>query len=154
MLEVGKHTDAANIFENMARKAEDQGLLLHSPFIYLQAGRAKLLSGNLDSGFHLILHGLSILRREKRWIALARSGNRVAVDLHNFGFSTFSEEVTEFLSATLPETLNNQLDSSQTTRQLPLRCPDCYGVLWPEEVIGTDVETIECQYCGTAINNI
>jgi hypothetical protein len=153
MLEVGKHTDAANIFENLARKAEDQGLLWHSPFIYLQAGRANLLSGNLDSGINVILHGLSILRREQRWSELARSGNRVVDDLQNFGFSTFSEEVTEFLSATLPNNLNDQPDTAQTNLQLPLRCPDCYGVLWPAEVIQTDVETIECQYCGTVINN-
>jgi hypothetical protein len=151
MMEVGKHTDAANIFENLAQKAEDRGKLRHAPYLYLQAGRANLLAGNAGSGSDLIQHGLSILGIEKRWSALARSGKRVLDELQGFGFFAFAEEVSSFLISTLPESVHNILESPQKTRTLPLTCPECYGVLWPEEVESIDSDAVECPYCGAAI---
>ena len=151
MLEIGKHTEAAQIFENLAQTAEDRGVLRHTPYLYLQAGRAKLLAGVTAPGSDLILHGLSILGNEKRWSALARSGKRVVDELQGFGYPTFAEEVSNFLSSTLPESVNSNPESLQTTTRLPLKCPSCSGVLWPNEVESIDNNAVECLYCGVMI---
>ncbi len=153
MMEVGKLTDAANIFENLARKAEDRGRLRHAPNLYLQAGRANLLAGNTEPGSDLIHHGLSILVKEKRWTALARSGKRVLKELQEFGFTPIADEVSKWLAAMLPEPLHFYQQSLPTINQLPLKCPDCGGVLWPNEVAMIDDVTVECPYCGSSIRD-
>ena len=151
MLEIGKHTEAAQIFENLAQKAEGRGELHHTPYLYLQAGRGYLLAGEKAPGSDHILHGLSILRDEKRWAALARSGKRLVGELQGFGFPMVAEAVINYLSSTFPDSLGSDPESLEITFRLPLKCPSCSGVLWPNEIERIEDYTVECLYCGTII---
>jgi len=151
LMENGDHTDAANIFERLARGAEDKGMLRHAPNLYLQAARANLLSGDIKSGTDLVNHGLGIFAKTQRWPALARSGNRVLDELNNLGYPKIAEEVSIWLTTTLPEPLESYQKLQNKNVQFPLKCPYCGGTLRPDEIEIVDNNTGECPYCGSAV---
>jgi len=151
LMEKGDHSSAAEIFERLARGAEDRGMLRHAPNLYLQAARANLLSGNEVKGADLINSGLNIFVRAQRWPALARAGRRIMAELEQFGHQEIAQEISEWLSSNLPEPLESYPKSHQQKARLPLKCPSCGGALRPDEVEYLDSTTGECPYCGSAV---
>ena len=150
LMETGQHTEAAFIFERLARGAHDRGLLRHTSNLYLQAGRANLLAGSTENGSELIQLGLSIIADGKHWPALARQGQRVIDELKQLGYVELSDKIATWLLNTLPEPLDHYQQIRQPHR-LPLKCPYCGGALRPDEVEMLDHNTGECPYCGSAI---
>ena len=151
LLEKGEHTRAAEIFERLARGAEDRGMLRHAPNLYLQAARANLLSGKQKEGTDLIYCGLNILAGGKRWPALARAGRRVITEIEELGHQELAGEISKWLSSNLPKPLESYPQTQPQKAQLPLKCPSCGGALRPDEVEYLDSTTGECPYCGSAI---
>jgi hypothetical protein len=151
LMENGNHSDASNIFERLARGAEDKGMLRHAPNLYLQAARANLLSGDIKKGADLVNHGLGIFAKTQRWPALARAGNRVVGELNNLGYPEISEEISKWLTATLPESLESYQQLQDKNVKFPLKCPYCGGTLRLDEIERIDNTTGECPYCGSAV---
>jgi hypothetical protein len=151
LMEQGNHKDAAEIFERLARGAEDRGMMKHAPHLYMQAGRANLLCGNEKKGQDLLNHGMQILAKAQRWPALARSGKRIVDELKQLGHPEMADEISVWLTATLPEPLESYQQVVQPNKQLPLKCPNCGGALRPDEVEYLDASTGECPYCGSAV---
>lgn len=152
MMERGRHSDAAAIFEQLAREAHDRGKLQHVPNLYLQAARANLLAGQIDQGNNLIREGLGLLAKNQRWRLLHRSGERVIVELQGFGFPDMAAEIEAWLQKTLPEPPENYRSAQLVERGLlPLKCPYCGGVLHPDDVEMLDEITGECPFCGSSV---
>lgn len=151
MMENGEHAGAAKIFENLARKAEDRGQLRYAPHFYLQAGRTKILSGQVQLGSELLRYGLALIAKTEQWSDLARSGSRVIDELQILGHPEKSVEITNWLSKNLPEPLDHYEQSSQTEAILPRKCHNCGGALRPGEAVMLDEVTGECPYCGSAV---
>jgi hypothetical protein len=152
MMENGNHTGAANLFERLARGAEDFGKPRLAPNLNLQAGRANILGGYTERGEALLIQGLTILAKSKRWTALAGTGQRVLLELHQMGHPEITDHVSKWLTATLPEPIESyQHRHHQTAIQLSLKCPFCGGALRPGEIEMHDEVTGECPYCGSAL---
>ena len=153
LLEIGEHASAATIFEQLARRAHDRGLLHHAPNLYLQAARANILAGAPQQAKELIDLGLGILAEKQRWPALQRMGGRVVLELEQLGSPDLATEIDNWLTSTLPTDIHSQSQERPMAQRgiLPLKCPFCGGVLRPDEVEMLDTETGECSYCGSAV---
>jgi len=151
LMEKGDHKGAAAIFERLARGAEDRGMLRHAPNLYLQAARANLLSGNEKKGKDLLYLGLKIFAQTEHWPALARAGKRSLTDLQQQGYQEIADEISEWLTKTLPEPIDSYQQAPSNKAQLPLKCSNCGGALRPDEVEYLDATTGECPYCGSAV---
>lgn len=154
MMENGKHDQAAQVFEQLAMSARDFGRHRSATNLFLQAGRAYLLSDNQDKGSECIFSGLEIISNAKKWSALAQIGTRICEELGELGFSQVANEVLKWLKITLPEPIENypqRTAPSKPIESLPLKCPFCGGALRPGEVDMLDEITAECPYCGSAI---
>jgi hypothetical protein len=152
LMENGSHDRASVIFENLARGAHDRGMVRHAPNLYLQAARANILGGSVESGKKLIYQALGILKNTQRWPALARMGQRVVDELQQLGHEDAAIEVSDWVKQTLPDSIESYAQPSKNrSPSLPLKCPFCGGVLRPGEVEMLDQITGECPYCGSAV---
>jgi hypothetical protein len=151
MMENGEHAGAAEIFLGLAQAAHDRGILKYAPNLYLQAARAQLLSGDIEQGQYNIFEGLKILANHQRWPTLARVSQRILSELNQLGHPELVENVSNWLSKTLPEPIESYIAQNEEPRNLPLKCPFCGSALRPDEIEMLDKITGECPYCGSAI---
>ena len=151
MMENGDHAQAAQIFERMAEGARDLGRLRNAPNLFLQAGRAHLLSDDPKKGSDCIFTGLEIIAMAQKWEVLAHIGQRTTEELLSLDHPQLSEDVLKWLETTLPEPINSYKQPTKPSKLMPLKCPFCGGALRPGEVEMLDTNTGECPYCGSAI---
>ncbi len=148
MLESGQHTAAARIFLDLARKTEDRGMLRIAPNLYLQAGRAQLLSGHIQEGSELLRYGLSLFQTTHRWHALDRASQQVCAELDQLGFPDLVAQIESFTRKTLPPDFESQETVSSTRNRIPVHCPTCLGVLKPGQVEISSNGKAVCPFCG------
>lgn len=151
MMENGEHAQAAQVFERLAQGARDLGRLKMAPNLYLQAGRANLLSGEQEKATDCIFDGLGIIAGAEKWPVLARIGKRTVAELNSLGYPEISEEVYSWLKDKLPEPIDSYPQIKAPSKPLPLKCPSCGGALRPGEVEMLDSNTGECPYCGSSV---
>ncbi len=153
LMESGDYTNAADMFERLARGAHDRGMLRQAPRLYLQAGKANILAGNLERGGDMLRQGLNIIAGAQRWMYLHQAGSRVVAELTEWGHSALAAEFEQWLEQTLPaDTASYQPAGSPAQRpQLPLHCPSCGGPIRSDEIDWLDATTAECPYCGSGV---
>jgi uncharacterized Zn-finger protein len=156
LLESGDHANAAVLFERLAASAHDRGVIRLAPQLYFQAGRARLLSGDLEEGKKQILVGLGLLADEERWDTLQRSGGRLEQEIPDMGYTQLAEEVGRWIEDALtkedaPSLKKRTSEAEAQRRGLPLTCPKCAGPLHPVDVDWFDSKAAECPYCGGLI---
>lgn len=145
LLESGEYPAAALAFEQLAHGAEArQGP--RAPFLFLQAGRARLLQNENQAALTHFTHGLELLKRSGRLGQFQRAGRQISQELAMRGLEAESRAVTALLGA----------DSAASPRpvgtaSLPTHCPACGGPLRPTEVEWLDGLTAECPYCGSPL---
>src|SRR3972149_5209354 len=71
----GNYSEAANAFEQLAKGSEDR-FPERTPFLYLQAGQAAILSGQTKSGMAHLHRGLTILATQGRHRRIRVFGRR------------------------------------------------------------------------------
>ena len=154
LMEEGKYAQAAEIFERLARGAKQRGMLKQAPSLFLQAGKANVLDGDVDQGADFIRQGLKMLARARRWPALQRVGNRVVKELTAEGHTDLVQEFEDWLSETLPDDFEEMRDPRDGRRaKLPLKCPSCGGPIRSDEVEWVDRTTAVCPYCGSGLRD-
>jgi hypothetical protein len=152
-MEKAEFDSAATIFERLARKARDRGMLRQAPRLYLQAGKAHVLAGHPGRGQDVLQQGLDILAETERWPALDQAGQRVIDELESWGHDEIAETFKAWLKETLPDDEDVYRRPARALRRpaLPLKCPSCGGPLRPEEVEWLDHVTAACPYCGGSV---
>ena len=153
LMEIGDFTNAADIFERLARGAHDRGILRQAPRLYLQAGRAHLLAGDSVRGADFVRQGLNILAEAQRWGQLYRAGLRVVDELEQWGYAELAREFEAWLKAILPEGPDAYQSAGIPSQrpQLPIHCPSCGGPIRADDVEWLDAATAECPYCGSGV---
>jgi hypothetical protein len=154
LLEVGQHENAAAIFERLASQALDHGFERQAPYLFLQAGRARLLAGQTREGADNLREGLGWLDRQERWRALRAAGERVIEELSNLGKAPLADEIAAWLETKLPAPTEERPSPESPPPpkpRLPLQCPHCGAPARPTELEWLDRASAECAYCGGVI---
>lgn len=157
LMAIGDYDGAAVAFEQLARGAEGRGGP-RAPHLYLQAGRSRLLAGQVPAGMQLLNKGLALFAARGQWQQLHRSGQRVAAELNQRGLTNEATQIEAYLKATLPPLpagyaapLPAQAGGERAKPVLPTNCPGCGGPIRADEVEWVDEVTAECPYCGSAV---
>jgi len=151
LLATGQYVAAADIFEQFARRALQRGGP-RAPQFFLQAGRCRVLAGQVPAGMTLLMQGLSIIAKRGNWLHLQNAGQRIVAELNQRGLKAESAEIAAWLKQTIPAGFAAAPASGPPKpRHLPTNCPGCGGPLHTDEVEWTDEITAECPYCGSAV---
>jgi tetratricopeptide (TPR) repeat protein len=151
MMEAGDYAGAAEQFEVIARIDEARGGQ-YAPQLYLQAGRARLLSGHNEAGLAHLKHGLSLFANRADWLRLHRAGRRIIAELNQRGLTDEAHEISEFINSNLPGNFSAPRETRPARKPiLPTHCPSCGAALRPDEVDWLDDLTAECAYCGSPV---
>ena len=151
-MQQGDYTRAAPAFEELARSAEARGGL-RAPFLYIQAGRARLSLHQNTDGVANIRHGLELFASGQRFAQLYRSGNRAISELKTRGLDKDAREIASYLQAHIPAISESptQRGPDPSKVRLPALCPACGGPLHVEDVEWISTTRAECSFCGSAV---
>lgn len=151
MMESGDYMGAAGQFEALAHIDEARGGR-SAPQLYVQAGRARLLSGHNEAGLAHLKHGLSLLAKRANWLRFHRSARRIIAELNQLGLTDQAGEIARLLDANLPGNFSVPEEAKSARKPfLPTHCPSCGAALRPDEVDWLDDMTAECAYCGSPV---
>jgi hypothetical protein len=150
-MSTGSYGEAASAFEQLARAAEARGGP-RAPFFYIQAGRARVMAGQVAGGLEYIERGLGLFAARGQSGRVFNVGNRVAGELNLRGLGRESQQITAYVKTLLPNFDASQEAQKQSARQpLPTHCPGCGAPVRPDEVEWLDNVTAECAYCGSPV---
>ena len=147
----GEYGRAGELFEKIAETASARGGR-RAPLFHLQAGRSRILAGQVSLGMPSLKRGLELLARNRRFLQLHRAGRRVLAELNERGLTNEASEIEEFLSTNLTSVPSADLQPAPIKRPvLPTHCPSCGATVRPDEVEWLDDLTAECAYCGSPV---
>ncbi|HXF86488.1 MAG TPA: zinc ribbon domain-containing protein [Anaerolineales bacterium] len=150
-LDKGDFGRAAELFEQIAHVAEGRGGP-RAPLFYLQAGRARLLAGQIHLGIPSLQRGLDLLAQRKQFPRLRSIGTRLIAELNEHGLRDEATAIEAWLRSVLPSMPSFDVQSPHAKHpSLPTHCPSCGAPLKPDEVEWLDEFTAECAYCGSPI---
>jgi hypothetical protein len=145
----GNYTQAANTFEQLARWSEAR-FPERTPFLYLEAGQASILDGQIKTGIAHFRRGLTLLATQGRFPRMHLLGQRVMRELNARGLKEEATEIAGLLAANLPQQISHEQVPIKKPI-LPTHCPNCGGSLRPDEIEWLDEVTAECSYCGSPV---
>lgn len=146
----GEYGRAAELFEQIARVADGRGGA-RAPLFHLQAGRARVLAGQIALGIPSLKRGLELLAQRRQFPQLHRFGTRTVEELNERGLKNEADEIAAWLESVLPKAPS--IEATAKRFALPTHCPSCGAPLRPDEVEWLDEVTAECDYCGSPIKD-
>ena len=151
LFDEGQYQRAGKLFAELASGAKVRNLP-RAPYLYLQAGRAYILAGDLK-GIGLAWTGLELFAWGEQWLVMDREGKRVVADLSEHGFTEASNNIQKWLDEKLAGVKDQSPVEEKPVERptLPTKCPSCGGSIDPQAVDWLDGVTVECLYCGSAI---
>ena len=155
LMQKGSNMDAALIFERLAQGAQAGGFLGRAPFLFIQAGRARLAIGQVDAGMVWFRQGFDLFVDTGRFMILHRLGGRIVEELTILGYPQAAQEVNHWLTHALvkhPEVKINHPEGDIHRPSLPVKCSQCGASVRPDEVDWIDSNIPSCAYCGSILN--
>jgi hypothetical protein len=146
----GNYTQALQIFEQLALRSE-KIFPERTPFLFLQAGRAAILSGETKIGVTNLRRGLTILLSQGRFARMQVFGQRAVNELKARGLNAEAEEIASLLNGNLPKEKTTDQPVIKKRPILPTHCPSCGATVRPNDVEWLDDVTAECDYCGSPV---
>jgi len=151
MLSAGNHAEASSAYEQLARAAEARGGP-RAPFFYIQAGRARMLSGHAADGVELLERGLGLFAMRGQQLKAANVGPRLVLELSARGYTAEAQQVSDYLDELIPGFAAPSTEKKASRRPaLPAHCPACGAPLRPDEVEWVDDSAAVCEYCGSPV---
>ena len=147
----GEYGRAAQLFERIAEGADARGGP-RAPLFLMQAGRARLLAGQVALAMPSLKRALEILAERKQYQRLQGAGLRLVTELNERGLKSEAVDIEILLKMNLPSM--PALETKETPEQkpiLPTHCPSCGAAVRPDEVEWLDDLTAECGYCGSQV---
>jgi hypothetical protein len=149
----GEYGRAAELFERIALSADGRDGP-RAPIFHLQAGRARILAGQVKLGMPSLRRGLELFAQRGQWQRLHQAAARVVGELTARGLKDEAAEIESFFkgsSPSLPATESHPAKTPVKRPVLPTHCPSCGAGLRPDEVEWLDQVTAECAYCGSPV---
>jgi hypothetical protein len=150
MFTSGDYVNAESAFHELAKRAE-QRFPQHAPMLYIQAGRAAILSAQNKKGIAHFRSGLTLLSTERRFARLEKIGKTIILELHERGLNAEADEIETVLKNNLPSEIQKEILQPKKQVILPTHCPSCGASIKPDEVEWLDEITAECDYCGSPV---
>jgi hypothetical protein len=151
LMAAGQYAEAASIFEQFARGALQRNGP-RAPQFFLEAGRARVLAGQVPAGVALLKQGMTIIANRGNFQRLTNVGRRFVDELNQRGLKAEATDIEAWLKQTIPGGFApGPATGSAKPRLLPTNCPGCGGPLHADEVEWSDEATAECPYCGSAV---
>lgn len=122
-------------------------------FLYLQAGRARLLSGQFSLAVTHLRRGLELLAEHQHYSQLYQSGLRIKAELEQRGLARESRLISALVHSNMPaasEIPTQFVDEIQV--RLPTLCPACGVGLAAAEMNWTDANTVSCPLCNSPVD--
>jgi hypothetical protein len=117
----------------------------------MEAGRAAILSGQIQIGMAHLRHGLTIFASQGRIHRMRVFGQRAVDELKARGLSNEAEEIASLLNGYHPKEISTVQPATTKRPILPTHCPSCGAAVRPDEVEWLDDVTAECDYCGSPV---
>jgi hypothetical protein len=150
LMAIGDYPGAAHAFEEMARGAVARNGP-RAPLLLLQAGRMRILAGQVPLGMTHLQQGLGLFAARGQWLRFRNSSQRLMAELSQRGLADQAGQIEAALKSSLPAGFVPGSAPEKAARVLPMKCPGCGGSLHSDEVEWTDDITAECPYCGSAV---
>jgi hypothetical protein len=150
LMATGDYPGAAQVFEDLARGAVARNGP-RAPWLLIQAGRMRILAGQVPLGMTHLQQGLGLFAKRGQWQRFRNSGQRIEAELSQRGLTGQAQQIEATLKASLPAGFVPGAGPEKTKRVLPTNCHGCGGPLHADEVEWTDEITAECPYCGSAV---
>lgn len=150
LMETGQFAEAALAFYDLAKKAEDR-FPQRAPFLYFEAGRSAVLSGDNKKGVTHFRSGFTLLSTQQRYHRLRKAGARIVTELRERGLNAEADEVESVLGNNNQASAEKEAPVTQKRAILPTHCPSCGAAVRPDEVEWLDELTAECDYCGSPV---
>lgn len=149
----GEYGRAGELFERIAQTADARGGP-RAPVFHLQAGRARVLAGQVRLGIPSLKRGLELFAQRGQLQRLHQAGQRIISELAARGLTDEAADIESYLKQLSPSTPTLEAERSPTKKpQLPTHCPGCGAALRPDEVEWLDDVTAECAYCGSPVRD-
>ncbi len=143
------YSAAAEAYNQLAKGAQTR-FPQRAPFLFMQAGRAAILSGQVQAGVADLRRGLTLLADQGRFQRMQAFGQQVLEELKSRGLNVEADEISDLLNANSPQKL--PAESAPAKKPiLPTHCPSCGGAVRPDEIEWLDYITAECAYCGSPL---
>jgi len=152
LMSLGDYTQAALIFEQLAHTAQMSNGV-RAPYLFLQAGRARMLNSQPAVALPLLKRGLQLLFAAERYAQLYRVGHRVVEELKLRNLEREAREIAALIAGNVPATseMPTERGPDRTNLLLPTQCEACGGPIRSSEVEWLDARTAECPYCGSPV---
>lgn len=153
LLAAGQFAAGADGLEKLARAAEGRGGR-RAPYLYLEAGRARVMAGQNAEGVELLRRGLGLLAASPFHHRLGRTARRIIYELEERGLAEDAEQIAVLVLGIEPEREPDSATAGAGALRrppLPTRCPGCGAPVRPDEVDWLDDVTAECEFCGSPV---
>lgn len=152
MMSMGEYAQAAMTFEQLAHAAEMRDGP-RAPYLYFQAGRARMLNNQPAAALPHLKHGLELLINSGRYNQLYKAGQRITQELKLRGLEREAREIADLVGASVPALADMPTERGPDVAKvlLPTHCESCGGPIRSTEVEWLDARTAECPYCGSPV---
>jgi len=152
LMAAGDYPGAAQAFEDLARGAVARNGP-RAPWLLIQAGRMRILAGQVPLGMTHLQQGLGLFATRGQWQRFNNNAQRLMAELSQRGLTGQAKQIEATLKASLPAGFVpvRGAGSDKVKRVLPTNCHGCGVPLHADEVEWTDEITAECPYCGSAV---
>jgi tetratricopeptide (TPR) repeat protein len=154
LFRAGKHDQAANRFDELARKAEEHDQPDAAGNLYLRAARCYMELDDLDKADQRAEQAIHLFIDARRLARVRQVMPRVLAAMERHGRKEDAErlrrEVEEAFQGMEP--LPGQMARrGRMAARLPAKCSNCGGPIKPDEVSWSGPATAECPYCGAVV---
>lgn len=154
----GKFEEAATIFERLARGAENRGMLVRAPHLYLEAAHCRLKTKQIKPGIDLMWQGFRLLEKTNRWQAIFKNGNAAVAELQHLSLDEEANKLQDWLNQIIkehPEAASEpaEFTAKRKSIRFPPKCPQCGASVHLNRVEWIDDSSVECPYCGSVIQS-
>jgi hypothetical protein len=145
----GQYKAATDAFNELGQQAEES-FPHRAPSLFLEAGRAAILSGQTKLAVAHIRRGLTLFASQGRLHRMKTFGQRAIDEFKERNLTTEADEIENLLRGNLPKEIPTQPPTPKRPT-LPTHCPSCGAAVRANEVEWMDEVTAECDYCGSPI---
>jgi hypothetical protein len=151
-LAAGDYHSAGQSYESLLNHDELQGRP-QLAFLYFQAGRARMMSGQFSVAVSHFKCGLEILSEHQRYSQLYQVGQRIKSELEQRGLAREARVISALIYSNMPaasELPTQHVEGSPS--RLPALCPACGVTLFPAESQWIDPRKAGCPLCDSPVD--